>query len=360
MPDPRGERRREDSPEGNGRDNLRVVRDLQEVRDRDRSRDRTRDTERERNRNKDYARSRDRDRSRDRSRDRDRERSRDRDRERDRRRDDSRSRGTYDKKYRDDDYKRRRSRSPRDRHNRGKRDSSEEHRPSRRHRDREDKFKSSKRRRDSYSPSPPPRRTTKPKSASPEPFKRSKAPLPSQNDAYNGTSTDPALAKNNPPTEKQKPNFAPSGKLAAETNTVAGTSIVLKYNEPPEARLPPASQPWRLYVFKGSETLESISLHTRSCWLFGRERAVADFPIDHPSCSKQHAVIQFRYVENKDEFGDRKGGVKPYVLDLESANGTRVNGEGVPARRYLELKTGDVLAFGESTREYVLMLPPAD
>ena len=348
MPDPRGERRRDDSLEGKGRDSLRNVRDLKEVKDRDRSRDRTKDKERERNRNKDRARSRNRDRS------------RDRDRKRDRRRDDPRDRSIDDKKYRDDDYTRRRSRSPRHRHNRDKRDSSEEHRLSRRHRDREDNSKSSRRRRDSYSASPPPRRTAKPKSASPEPFKRSKAPLPSQNEAYNGTPTDLALAKDDPPIEKQKPNFAPSGKLAAETNTVAGTSIVLKYNEPPEARLPPASQAWRLYVFKGSETLESISLHTRSCWLFGRERAVADFPIDHPSCSKQHAVIQFRYVEKKDEFGDRKGGVKPYVLDLESANGTRVNGEGVPSRRYLELKTGDVLAFGESTREYVLMLPPAD
>lgn len=53
---------------------------------------------------------------------------------------------------------------------------------------------------------------------------------------------------------KGKPNFAPSGLLAAETNTVKasdGTSTVLKYNEPPEARKPP--QNWRLYVFKGND-----------------------------------------------------------------------------------------------------------
>lgn len=85
---------------------------------------------------------------------------------------------------------------------------------------------------------------------------------------------------------------------------------------------------------------------------------MADYPIEHPSCSKQHAVLQFRYVEKKNEFGDKEGGVRPYVIDLESANGTKVNGEKIPDRRFVELLSGDVLAFGDSTREYVLLLPP--
>ena len=69
-------------------------------------------------------------------------------------------------------------------------------------------------------------------------------------------------------------------------------------------------------------------------------------------------MLQFRHTEKKNEFGDREAGVRPYLIPLESANGTRVNGEGVPERRYVEVRSGDVLAFGESTREYVLMLPP--
>ena len=83
-----------------------------------------------------------------------------------------------------------------------------------------------------------------------------------------------------------------------------------------------------------------------------------DVPVEHPSASKQHAVIQFRYTEKKNEWGDRKGEVKPYVIDLDSANGTKVNGEKVEGRRYVELRTGDVIRFGESSREYVLLLPP--
>ena len=114
-----------------------------------------------------------------------------------------------------------------------------------------------------------------------------------------------------------------------------------------------------MYVFKGKDILEELDLHTRSCWLFGRERAVVDYCTEHPSCSKQHAVVQFRFVEKKNEFGDREGGVRPYVIDLESANGTSVNGERVPEGRYVEIRSGDVLGFGESTREYVIMLPPA-
>lgn len=63
------------------------------------------------------------------------------------------------------------------------------------------------------------------------------------------------------PANKAKPNFAPSGLLAAETNTVKGVngdSTVLKYNEPPEARKPVLG--WRLYVFKGSEQVGEYTM----------------------------------------------------------------------------------------------------
>ncbi|KEH33718.1 smad/FHA domain protein [Medicago truncatula] len=93
--------------------------------------------------------------------------------------------------------------------------------------------------------------------------------------------------------QKVKPSFELSGKLAEETNRVRG--ITLLFNEPPEARKPDVK--WRLYVFKTGEMLnEPLYIHRQSCYLFGRERRVADVPTDHPSCSKQHAVIQFRIV----------------------------------------------------------------
>ncbi|KAH9080185.1 SMAD/FHA domain-containing protein, partial [Lactarius deliciosus] len=153
-----------------------------------------------------------------------------------------------------------------------------------------------------------------------------------------------------------KPNFAPSGLLAAATNTVKnadGTSTLLKYNEPPEARKPLVG--WRLYVFKGEEQLELLHIQRQSAYLIGRDRTVADIPLEHPSCSKQHAVIQYRLVQQKDEFGGSKAVIKPFVIDLESTNGTHVNGEAIPTSRYYELKASDVLKFGTSNREYVLL-----
>ena len=188
---------------------------------------------------------------------------------------------------------------------------------------------------------------------------RSRGPLLSQKDAFvsaDGTKTA------SPAPEKEKPNFWNTGRLAAESNTVhvKGGTVVLKYHEPPEARKPPAKDDWRLYVFKGSELLEVVPLGERSCWLIGREERVVDFPIEHPSCSKQHAAIQFRYVEKKNEFGDRQGRVRPYLIDLESSNGSMVNSDRIPASCYVELRDKDVLKFGLSSREYVLMLPPPE
>jgi smad nuclear-interacting protein 1 len=269
---------------------------------------------------------------------------------------DSRSRERY--KYRrryshsHDRSGRDRSRSPRRLPER-RYEEEERHRSSRRKDEYDDGH--SKRRRSS--PQSAPRHLKQEEDETRTSVKGSRALL-SQQDAFKGESTVPA--KGTSPAEKQKPNYSATGRLAAESNTIKsadGQAIVLKYHEPPEARKPPSSQPWRMYVFKGSEIMDTIELSQRSCWLFGREAAVVDFLVEHPSCSKQQAVVQFRYMEKRNEFGDKAGKVRPYLIDLESANGTSVNGEEVPAGRYLELRDKDVLKLGHSTREYVLQLP---
>ena len=115
-----------------------------------------------------------------------------------------------------------------------------------------------------------------------------------------------------------------------------------------------------MYVFKEKDLLDTIYLHRRSAWLLGRDEKVTDYLLEHPSVSKQHAVIQFRHSSTTNEFGDKTNKVKPYLIDLESANGTKLNGKKVSQSRFVELVDGDVVAFGDSEREYVLMLPPAD
>ena len=115
-----------------------------------------------------------------------------------------------------------------------------------------------------------------------------------------------------------------------------------------------------MYVFKQKDLLDTIHLHQRSVWLVGRDQNVTDLHLEHPSISKQHAVVQFRYITTTNEFGDKLSKVKPYLIDLDSANGTKLNGKRVEASRYMELIDGDVVVFGDSEREYVLMLPPPE
>ncbi|CCX07547.1 Similar to Smad nuclear-interacting protein 1; acc. no. Q8TAD8 [Pyronema omphalodes CBS 100304] len=172
-----------------------------------------------------------------------------------------------------------------------------------------------------------------------------RAPLPAP-----GATSDALEA----PVDKQKPNFSNTGLLAAATNTV--NDVVLKYSEPADSRKAPANPIYKLFIFKDGQIIEEVELNHRSCWLIGRDRAVADLPVDHPSCSKQHAVLQFRWSVKTDEFGEKKGQVRLYVMDLESANGTMLQGDVIEGRRFVECREGDLLRFGMSTREYVIMV----
>lgn len=154
-----------------------------------------------------------------------------------------------------------------------------------------------------------------------------------------------------PPEDQQKANFGLSGALAKDEH--AGNmykGVVLKFSEPPEARAP--NTQWRFYVFKKDELLETLHVSRQSAYLFGRNAEIADVPVSHPSLSSQHAVLQYRALPNP-ETG--KLNCQPYIMDLESTNGTFLNGVKIDAARYYQLKKGDVIKFGASTREYVLL-----
>jgi smad nuclear-interacting protein 1 len=153
------------------------------------------------------------------------------------------------------------------------------------------------------------------------------------------------------PIEKEKPSLALSGNLCKDTNVFNG--VIIKYNEPPEARIP--KKKWRLYCFKDDKELPFYPMYRQSAYLFGKDRKVADIPIDHPSCSKQHAVFQHRLIEYKRKDHTTGRMIKPYIIDLGSTNGTFVNNKQIEAQRYFELREKDVIKFGFSSREYVLL-----
>jgi len=156
--------------------------------------------------------------------------------------------------------------------------------------------------------------------------------------------------------EKDKPTLELSGKLADETNTFKG--VVIKYVEPPEARIP--KKHWRFHPFKGDVPMPILHIHRQSAYLLGRDRRICDMPVDHPSISKQHCVLQYRLVPYKRPDGIAGRRISPYVIDLGSANGTYVNNQRIEAQRYVELLEKDVIKFGFSSRDYVLLTDTSD
>lgn len=172
--------------------------------------------------------------------------------------------------------------------------------------------------------------------------------------SYGRPEHEAAAAESSVP--KEEPNFALSGKLTEETNTYKG--VVIKYNQPEEARKPKTR--WRLYPFKDGESLPVLHIHRMSAYLLGRDRKIVDIPVDHPSCSKQHAVLQYRLVPYEREDMTTGLRVKPYIIDLGSSNGTYLNNQRIDPQRYVELKEQDMLKFGFSSREYVLLHDRSD
>eukprot|EP01006_Ploeotia_vitrea_P014109 TRINITY_DN37558_c0_g1_i1.p1 TRINITY_DN37558_c0_g1~~TRINITY_DN37558_c0_g1_i1.p1 ORF type:complete len:227 (-),score=0.56 TRINITY_DN37558_c0_g1_i1:241-885(-) len=163
-----------------------------------------------------------------------------------------------------------------------------------------------------------------------------------------------------PQKPKEEQNFEKSGLLDSETATFKGRD--LKWEEPEDMKRPPAGK-WMLFVFKGEEMLKEPYKLRNPAFMFGRDHKICDFPMMHPSCSSQHAVLVFRSVVVEvplDKNNPDKGMTiakqnRPYLMDLESTNGTFVNKEKIPPACYYELRSKDLFTFGTSTREWVLM-----
>jgi len=128
--------------------------------------------------------------------------------------------------------------------------------------------------------------------------------------------------------------------------------VTLKFTEPPDAAIPTTM--WRIYPFKGEEALPALHIHRQSCYLIGKDSQVADIIVENPTCSSQHAVIQFREV--KKQIGEEViSEIRPYIMDLDSKNGTFLNDEKLEPARYYQLLNKDVIKLANSTREYVIM-----
>jgi smad nuclear-interacting protein 1 len=154
--------------------------------------------------------------------------------------------------------------------------------------------------------------------------------------------------------KKEGPNFEVSGLLAEDQNQVNG--VALTFSLPPDSTVPNKSvTDWRLYEFNGDENSSVFKLHDFACFLFGKDKKLVGSSlmgeltfilIDNELCSRQHAVIQFR----------RRGdSIRPYLMDLKSTNNTLLNQKPIDSGKYIELRHQDVINFGHTSRDYVLL-----
>lgn len=140
----------------------------------------------------------------------------------------------------------------------------------------------------------------------------------------------------------ERPNFTPSGFLKKCETKRRRTA----YAPPRDAARP--GQLWTLFVYKGKDEVDCVQVSRGDHAVLGRSER-CDVVTMHPSCSKEHAALQFR----------RKDGViKPYLIDLESTHGTTLNGERIEPARYYELRSGDLIKIAGSSRDYVLVGAP--
>jgi pSer/pThr/pTyr-binding forkhead associated (FHA) protein len=127
---------------------------------------------------------------------------------------------------------------------------------------------------------------------------------------------------------------------------------------PPRAKDPPPAinytapkwsgepvHPFAFEVIKNGSVVETLDVSSKPFLLIGRQEDVCDIAMQHPSISRQHAVLQHR----------QSGEV--YVYELGSTHGTFLNKRRLQSKEHVELSVGDVLRFGASTRLYCLQGP---
>lgn len=89
---------------------------------------------------------------------------------------------------------------------------------------------------------------------------------------------------------------------------------MLKFTEPLDSEVP--DEDWRLYAFKDKDKdkhgkikiktikyLDVLHINKKSCYLIGKDERIAQIAVNHSSCSRQHAVIQFRKKNRQIEDG---------------------------------------------------------
>lgn len=160
--------------------------------------------------------------------------------------------------------------------------------------------------------------------------------------------------------KRDEPNFE-SGVLSGAKNSSGGVEVTevrdITYSEPVDATEPPQSNPFNLFLFEPGQDdpVDKMQLDKRGYYRFGRDSQLNDVALVELSCSKVHAALQFRKIENVNDEGETSYQTNLYVIDLDSTNGTFINDKQIPTSRYVQVLPKDVLSFGDLSTDYVVV-----
>lgn len=122
--------------------------------------------------------------------------------------------------------------------------------------------------------------------------------------------------------------------------------IAIPYKEPSWGDI--AEEEYRFEVLKNGTIIDNVKLD-KSFIVFGRLPS-CDVPMEHPSLSRHHAVVQFCKTPTPEQ---EKGW---YLYDLDSTHGTWINKNKVYPKKYYRIRVGHVLKFGGSSRLHILQV----
>ncbi|KAL2896040.1 Kanadaptin [Bienertia sinuspersici] len=125
-------------------------------------------------------------------------------------------------------------------------------------------------------------------------------------------------------------------------NHISKEKASVPYSIPPWSE--PPSLPFLLEVIKDGAIIDHLDVTKKGAYMFGRID-MCDFVLEHPTISRFHAVLQF------------KGSEAAYMYDLGSTHGTFINKKQVNKKEYVDLRVGDVIRFGLSSRLYIFQGP---
>lgn len=141
------------------------------------------------------------------------------------------------------------------------------------------------------------------------------------------------------------PRKSSSSKSSKFAKPVAPPPKKPAYDVPNWAGKPPAGM--HLDITKGDRVINKHIVDGKSHFFFGRQHEFIDFPLEHTSCSRVHAVITYHSHLHR-----------MFLTDLGSVHGTFLGTIRLEANRPMQLAIDDTFHFGASTRLWTLREKP--